>query len=71
MTYKNSEGYSDPTAGAALAAVKKEEKEHKQAMDEKRVHDLIKVLKYIIRAAGFELTERVQLKDTKTGREYK
>lgn len=71
MAYKNSEGYSDPTAGAALAAVKKEEKEHQQAIDEKRVHDLIKVLKYIIRVAGFELTERVQLKDTKTGREYK
>ena len=33
--------------------------------------DLIKVLKYIIKGAGFELTERVQVKDTKTGRVYK
>lgn len=38
---------------------------------DKRVYDLVKVLKYIIRAAGFELIERVQLRDVKTGREYK
>ncbi|MDB2021067.1 hypothetical protein PMZ76_01680 [[Clostridium] symbiosum] len=44
-------------------------REHCEA--DKRAYDLVKVLKYIIRAAGFELTERVQLKDTKTGREYK
>ena len=71
MTYRNSEGYSDPSAGAALAAVKKEEKEHQQAIDERRVHDLMKVLKYIIRSAGFELTERIQLKDKDTGKVYR
>ena len=32
---------------------------------------MIKVLKYIIKGAGFELTERVQVKDTKTGRVYR
>lgn len=67
MTYRNSEGYSDPTAGAALAAVKKEE----QAAEEKRVNDLIRVLKYIVRSAGFELNERIQLKDTDTGKVYR
>lgn len=71
MTYRNSEGYSDPTAGAALAAVKKEEKEHQQVIDERRVHDLMKALKYIIRSAGFELTERIQLKDKDTGKVYR
>lgn len=63
---KNSEGYSDPTASIAIGAVSKDE-----ADADKRAYDLVKVLKYIIRAAGFELTERVQLKDTKTGRVYK
>nr|DAP05664.1 MAG TPA: hypothetical protein [Caudoviricetes sp.] len=43
---------------------------HCEAAD-KRAYDLIKVLKYIIKGAGFELTERVQVKDTKTGRVYR
>lgn len=67
MNYRNSEGYSDSTAGAALAAVKKEE----QAAEEKRVNDLIRVLKYIVRSAGFELNERIQLKDMDTGKVYR
>lgn len=65
-TGKNIEGYADPTASIAMGQVIKEENEA-----DKRAYDLVKVLKYIIRAAGFELTERVQLKDTKTGRVYK
>lgn len=62
----NSEGYADPTAYEGMKGIIREESEA-----EKRVHDLVKVLKYIINSAGFELTERVQLKDKKTGREYK
>ncbi|MCM1119355.1 MAG: hypothetical protein NC543_08350 [bacterium] len=62
----NSEGYADPTAYEGMKGIIREESEA-----EKRVHDLVKVLKYIINAAGFELSERVQLKDKKTGREYK
>lgn len=38
---------------------------------DKRAYDLVKVLKFIIRLCGFELTERIQLKDIKSGREYK
>jgi hypothetical protein len=63
---KNNEGYSDPTASVALGVVSKEEHE-----TDRRASDLVKVLKYIIRLAGFELTERVRLRDTKSGREYK
>jgi len=57
--------------GERTEYVKKEEKEHQQAIDERRVHDLMKVLKYIIRSAGFELTERIQLKDKDTGKVYR
>lgn len=64
---RNQEGYADPTATIAVGRVAKEERE---AAD-KRAYDLIKVLKYIIKGAGFELTERVQVKDTKTGRVYR
>lgn len=65
---RNQEGYADPTATIAVSRVAREE--HEQAECEaadKRAYDLIKVLKYIIKGAGFELTERVQVKDTKTG----
>lgn len=63
---KNQEGYSDPTASIAIGTVSREQYEA-----DKRAYDLVKVLKFIIRAAGFELTERIQLKDTQTGRVYK
>ncbi|CAK7008970.1 MAG: hypothetical protein ENTB_01383 [Enterocloster aldenensis] len=65
-TRYNSEGYADPTAYEGMKGVIREESE-----TEKRVHDLVKVLKYIINTAGFELVERVQLRDKKTGREYR
>ena len=38
---------------------------------QKRVNTLIFGLKYITRLAGFELLNRIEIKDRKTGREYK
>lgn len=63
---KNVEGYADPTASIAVGQVSREESE-----TDKRACDLIRVLKFIIRSCDFELTERIQLKDTKSGREYR
>lgn len=63
---RNIEGYSDPTTSIAVGQVSREESEA-----DKRAYDLVKVLKFIIRSCGFELIERIQLKDTKSGREYK
>lgn len=63
---RNAEGYPDPTAYYGTREVIKTESEA-----DKRAFDLIKVLKFIIRSCGFELIERIQLKDTKSGREYK
>lgn len=62
----NSEGYADPTAYYGTKEIIREESE-----TEKRTYDLIKVLKFIIRSCGFELIERVKIKDTKTGREFR
>lgn len=62
----NSEGYADPTAYYGTKEIIREESE-----TEKRAYDLIKVLKFIIRSCGFELIERVKIKDTKTGREFR
>lgn len=61
----NSEGYADPTAYYGTKEIIREENE-----TEKRAYDLIKVLKFIIRSCGFELIERVKIKDTKTGRGF-
>ena len=61
-----SEGYADPTAYYGTKEIIREESE-----TEKRAYDLIKVLKFIIRSCGFELIERVKIKDTKTGKEFR
>jgi hypothetical protein len=63
---KNSEGYSDPTPFEAMKALDKEEAER-----QRRLSTLIYILKANINAAGFELITRIELRDKKTGREYK
>ncbi|MFI3236798.1 MAG: hypothetical protein R3Y47_02070 [Lachnospiraceae bacterium] len=62
----NAEGYADPTAYNGLKGTIREEQ-----VADKKAYDLMKVLKYVIRAAGFELVERIQVKDVKSGRVYK
>lgn len=59
--YQNKEGYADPTAFHAL----------KNIEDEKKVSELVFVLKWIINKSGFELIERIQLRDKKNGKIYK
>ena len=68
---KNQEGYADPTATIAVGKVTREQTEFEIQESERRVNELIKVLKYTVRVAGFELTDRIQLKDIRTGRVYK
>lgn len=63
---KNSEGYNDPTAYAALSKIQKEEIEL-----QRRVSEVINVLKYIIDKSGFELMARIEIRDKKTGKEFR
>lgn len=63
---KNAEGYSDPTAGTAMSNILREENEQRR-----RVSSLIKELKIIIDDAGFDLLARIEIRDRKTGREYR
>lgn len=60
--WENASGYSDPTAYQAI-----------QAVDEqaKRVDGVIRVIKYIIGLAGFELISRIEIRDRRTGREWR
>ena len=63
---RNSEGYRDPTAYAALVKISQEE-----YLQNRRVAELINVLKYIIDKSGFELAARIELRDKKTGKEFR
>ncbi len=62
----NSEGYYDPTAYEGMKPIIKEE-----AHQQKRVSELVQVLKYIVDKAGFDVVNRIALKDKKTGKEYR
>lgn len=64
--YRNSEGYADPTAHAALEPIAQEE-----AALESKVNFLVKVLKFLANEAGFDVTNRIELRDRKTGRFFK
>jgi len=62
----NANGCPDPTAYEALKPIIKEDAEL-----ESKVNFLIKVLKFIINETGFELLNRIEIKDKKTGRCFK
>jgi hypothetical protein len=64
--WENAEGYSDPTAYKVLQPIIKEESEL-----EKKVNFLIKVLKFIINESGYELLNRIEIKDKKSGRVFR
>lgn len=65
--YRNSEGYSDPTAfGGLSSAVSEDIKEA-----DERMNLLIKTVKNLIHLAGFELVSRIEVEDKKTGKQYR
>lgn len=64
--YRNFEGYKDPTAGLALKGCIKDEQEV-----ENEKNQLIKVLKYMIDKAGFELVGRIQIRHRLSGKEFR
>lgn len=66
MAYKNSEGYFDPTAGAAISTANREEQEV-----EKLNHKVIQSFRLLVELAGFEIVGRVTLKHKKSGRVFK
>ena len=66
IPYRNSEGYTDPTAHAALEPIAQED-----AALESKVNFLVKVLKFIVNEAGFDVLNRIELCDRKTGRVFK
>lgn len=66
MGYKNCEGYSDPTAGKAIATATKEDQEV-----EKLNHKIIQSFRLLVDLAGFEIVGRIILKHKKSGKIFK
>lgn len=60
--WQNAEGYPDPTAYQGQNAI---------AREDQRVAELIKHIRYVVRLAGFEMLNRVELRDVKTRKVYK
>lgn len=64
--HNNSSGLPDPTAHDALHPIIKQEAE-----SERKVNFLIKMIKFIIRESGFELLNRIEIKEKSTGKVFK
>lgn len=62
----NVSGCADPTAYDALKPIIKEDAEL-----ENKVYFLVKVLKFIISQSDFELLNRIEIKDKKSGRVFR
>ena len=62
----NASGCADPTAYEALKPIIKEDAEL-----EYKVNFMIRVLKFIISQSDFELLNRIEVKDNKSGRVFR
>ena len=61
MTYRNNEGYQDPTAGQAITSADR---------PPKQVAQVIYIFKLIASLAGFDIVGKIRLRDRETGREW-
>lgn len=62
----NASGCVDPTAQSALEPIQREQ----DAADD-RASAVIHVIKTMLDLSGYDLLKRIEIKDRKTGREYK
>lgn len=60
--WENKSGCKDPTAYAATKPISEEEQ---------RVSDLVKAIKTLARLAGFDILNRIELRDRRSGRAYR
>ena len=71
---KNGSGCSDPTARKAICKVigdMNSENESEIRESKKRLDEVLNIVNAAVRLAGFELEERIVLKDKKTGRVWR
>lgn len=63
---KNTEGYPDPTAFEGMRRAERMERDAEQ-----RSNALIGAIKSLINLAGFDLLARIEIRDRRTGREFR
>lgn len=69
---KNQEGYMDMTRHDAVENIEREQREkERETREAARVTKLVHTLFYICNVAGFDVAERIVLRDKKTGRVWK
>ena len=68
--YKNQEGYADPTAGQAMANIRREERQ--QDTDRiQAIGTLMSIIRQASDLAGMEIVGRITFRDKSTGKEYR
>lgn len=67
MNKRNHEHYKDPKPYDAI----KKMQDEADAADAKRMDDALRIAKMAFSAAGFELVERIVLKNIRTGKVYR
>lgn len=67
MNKRNHEHYKDPTPHDAIKKLQAEA----DAADAQRMDDALRIAKMAFAAAGFELVERIVLKNIRTGKVYR
>lgn len=68
---KNQEGYADPTYDGAYKIIRQEEKRKQDEADAARMETAIHQAKAVFKEAGFEVVERIVLKNIRTGKIYR
>ena len=68
--YRNGEGYTDPTPGAAWSNIQRTAKKQNEKYPAV-IGNLIPLMKQTAELAGFEVVGRITLRDKATGKEYR
>lgn len=68
--YKNQEGYQDPTAGQAMANIRREEQQQ-EAERIQAIGALMSIIRQAAALAGMEIVGRITFRDKETGKEYR
>lgn len=68
--YRNQEGYQDPTAGQAMANIRREEQQ-REAENVQAIGTLMSIIRQAAELAGMEIVGRITFRDKDTGKEYR
>lgn len=67
----NNEGYQDQTAERAIAYASHTSRSPQPDRTPQEVTDLVHVLKDMARCCGYDISNRIYLRDRKTGKEWR